>query len=78
MGYSERVYDTVIRSANSDDPGIRRDSKKSRMLINSLWDRWVKQFFPSLSKRSKWTKDTNTAIVGNVIVVVADQAPKYI
>uniref|UniRef100_A0A5S6Q3R2 Integrase catalytic domain-containing protein n=1 Tax=Trichuris muris TaxID=70415 RepID=A0A5S6Q3R2_TRIMR len=48
----------------------------AQLIVNRFWRRWLKEYLPTLQRRSKWTKDQANLEVGDVVVVVEPQLPR--
>ncbi|XP_055633135.1 uncharacterized protein LOC129773546 [Toxorhynchites rutilus septentrionalis] len=42
-------------------------------VLDRFWNRWVKEYLPTISRRTKWFSDTRPIKVGDLVVVVDDQ-----
>ncbi|CAL8125361.1 unnamed protein product [Orchesella dallaii] len=60
---------------DSDEFG-RKQWKIAQLLANQFWDRWTKEYLPELIRRQKWHARTEPVRVGDIVVVVDDQAPR--
>ncbi|XP_044753725.1 uncharacterized protein LOC123313086 [Coccinella septempunctata] len=56
---------------------IRKEWEKSRALTESFWNRWVKEYLPTLTKRSKWTNDQKPIEIGDIVLIVDDSMPRF-
>lgn len=45
---------------------------------NFFWSRWLKEYVPTLLARQKWTQRENPLKIGDVVLVVEDQAPRNV
>ncbi|XP_062712088.1 uncharacterized protein LOC134289722 [Aedes albopictus] len=48
---------------------LRNSYKRSQYLSDAVWDRWLKEYFPAVNKRSKWFCDTKPVKVGDLVYV---------
>lgn len=44
--------------------------KRSEYLANKMWERWLKEYLPSLNHRTKWFEDRKSLKVGDLVFVV--------
>ena len=59
-------YDVVSdREINS-----RKKYRQAQVLANSFWNRWLKEYLPTLIQRTKWTDEARNAAVGDLVLVV--------
>lgn len=49
---------------------LRSTYKRSQYLAKELWNRWCKEYFPTLNKRSKWYEDSRVIQVGDLVLVM--------
>lgn len=48
----------------------RQQWKKIQHYAKSLWDRWVKEYLPTLGKRSKWNSDIPPIQLGDIVMIM--------
>lgn len=61
---------------NDDDAIGRSKWKKAQRLADYFWTRWVKEYLPTLARRTKWNKPSKPISVGDLVIIVDDQAPR--
>ena len=44
--------------------------------MNVIWKRWLRVYLPELQKRSKWRSEKSASLVGDMILVMDDMAPR--
>ncbi|XP_058828874.1 uncharacterized protein LOC131688562 [Topomyia yanbarensis] len=49
---------------------LRNNYKRSQYLANRLWERWSKEYLPTLNHRPKWIEDRKPLQVGDLVFVV--------
>lgn len=69
--------DCSVPMMNPDSGSLRREWRKSSMLADSFWKRWVREYLPTLTKRTKWTKESKPIQVDDVVVLVDNTTPRY-
>lgn len=77
LGSSSGREDGSLVHLSPDNDCLRREWKKTQMLLDNFWKRWVRDYLPTLTKRSKWTKDQNPIKVDDVVIMVDDHSPRY-
>ncbi|CAG7832898.1 unnamed protein product [Allacma fusca] len=55
---------------------LRKQWKISQRLSDIFWQRWVKEYLPTLHKRQKWNIDSPPVKVGDVVIIADDQFPR--
>uniref|UniRef100_A0A182X1M1 Uncharacterized protein n=1 Tax=Anopheles quadriannulatus TaxID=34691 RepID=A0A182X1M1_ANOQN len=53
----------------------RQQFKVAQHNAKVFWDRWKKEYLPTLIKRNKWTNKAEPVKVGDVVVLTNDNAP---
>jgi hypothetical protein len=61
---------------NANDNTARKRWKQANYLSNVFWRRWIRQYLPTLQKRSKWTQTQENLHVGDVVMVQDDTVPR--
>ncbi|XP_055632538.1 uncharacterized protein LOC129773014 [Toxorhynchites rutilus septentrionalis] len=51
---------------------LRSSYKRTQVLAKKFWDRWCKEYFPTLNQRSRWYEDSRTLKVGDLVLVMDD------
>ncbi|XP_074657307.1 uncharacterized protein LOC141910513 [Tubulanus polymorphus] len=54
----------------------QRRWKQAQTLADHFWQRWRKEYVPTLIRRSKWTRQTRNLEIGDVVLVVDDRCPR--
>ena len=76
----------IQRPFNSLPPGQFGDQqpaslktwKNTQKLMNHIWRRLVKEYLPTLSRRSKWSNNNNRPLKVDIVCVLKDQTPRGI
>ncbi|XP_058817250.1 uncharacterized protein LOC131680552 [Topomyia yanbarensis] len=48
---------------------LRSGFKRSQYLADAIWDRWLKEYFPTINKRSKWLEEVKPVRVGDLVYI---------
>ena len=59
-----------------NDKMSRKRWRQSQALANHVWRRWLKEYLPTLIARKKWDKEMRNLAVDDVVLLVADDAPR--
>ena len=59
----------------SDSYGIRR-WRQAQYLADQFWKRWLKDYLPMLQLRQKWTQPRRNLMVGDLVLVLDENAPR--
>lgn len=49
---------------------LRNVYKRSQYLADKMWERWYKEYLPTINQRTKWFDDTKPLQVGDLVFVV--------
>lgn len=60
---------------NSNDL-LKKSWRYSQQLADQFWKRWVREYLPVLTKRTKWFDEQPDLIVGDIVVIVDESAPR--
>jgi len=55
------------------NPSPRKMWKQSQLLADHFWRRWVKEYLPSLTRRTKWHGETEPVKTGDMVIIVDEQ-----
>lgn len=53
-----------------DDLLLRKNWRKSQQLANHFWRRWVREYLPTLTRRTKWYNQVKPITKGDVVIIV--------
>ncbi|XP_065093220.1 uncharacterized protein LOC135713930 [Ochlerotatus camptorhynchus] len=64
-------------SDGSNDSGaaLRQNWRTSQILANQFWKRWVTDYLPEITRRTKWFAHTKPIAVGDIVVIVDFKLP---
>ncbi|XP_058816083.1 uncharacterized protein LOC131679388 [Topomyia yanbarensis] len=48
---------------------LRDQYKRSQQLADVLWQRWVKEYIPTINRRTKWYEDSEPIAVGDLVYI---------
>jgi transposase InsO family protein len=55
---------------------LRKQWKISQELANHFWTRWVREYAPTILRRTKWAEDGLSLEVGDVVIILDPKAPR--
>ena len=58
-------------SADDTTPTLKNTWRTSQVMANHFWERWLKEYLPDITRRSKWL-ETSPPLQLNDLVVVVD------
>ena len=59
-----------------DDVNHRKRWRRSQALANQFWKRWLTEYLPTLTIRSKWTSKTANVNVGDLVLMNETNTPR--
>ncbi|XP_055537878.1 uncharacterized protein LOC129725748 [Wyeomyia smithii] len=74
----------LLRSANgmrswvslNDEPVLRSNWKQSQFQADVFWKYWVRDYLPTITRRTKWFNPVSPIKVGDVVIVVDPRFPR--
>ena len=63
-------------AVDKKDYNIKVRWRRVQELIRHIWDRWLKEWLPTLRARSKWRKDSTDVQIDDIVIIVEDDAPR--
>lgn len=51
---------------------LRDTYKRSQYLADQMWQRWCKEYLPTINMRSKWVEDRRQVRIGDLVFIVND------
>ncbi|XP_058454825.1 uncharacterized protein LOC131432514 [Malaya genurostris] len=62
----------------SNDSGaiLRQNWRASQILANQFWRRWLSDYLPEITRRSKWFDHTRPITTGDVVVIADNKLPR--
>ncbi|XP_055623075.1 uncharacterized protein LOC129766532 [Toxorhynchites rutilus septentrionalis] len=70
-------------SKPSDDPildnsgsALLQNWRTSQIIANQFWRRWVTDYLPEITRRTKWFVHTKPIVIGDVVIIVDPQLPR--
>jgi hypothetical protein len=66
----------LIQETVKSDLYSRRRWRQVQYLADIFWKRWIKEYLPSIQLRQKWTKTERNIEVGDIVIVIDENAPR--
>ncbi|XP_078360400.1 uncharacterized protein LOC144644752 [Oculina patagonica] len=63
-------------SVDTEDFNPRKRWRRVQELVRHFWQRWLREWIPSLSARKKWHRDRPNLKVGDVVIVMSTETPR--
>lgn len=61
---------------SKEDIYARRRWRQVQYLADIFWNRWIREYLPLLQKRQKWLQPKRNFQVGDVVLIVDQNAPR--
>lgn len=68
LGNSSGAQDPLKAPADMA-AALRSSYQRSQLLSDAVWNRWLKEYFPTMNKRSKWLAESKPVQVGDLVYV---------
>ncbi|XP_062541184.1 uncharacterized protein LOC134209208 [Armigeres subalbatus] len=60
-----------------DNPTLLRNSwKHSQQLANVFWKQWIRNYLPTITRRTKWFSPAKPIAVGDLVIIVDPKLPR--
>ena len=56
---------------------LKQSWRHSQVLADKFWSRWVSEFLPTITKRTKWFEKAKPICVGDVVIIVDPNLPRH-
>jgi hypothetical protein len=56
--------------------GYRKSWRRTQLLADEFWRRWVKEYLPILQLRQKWFRPVKNFKVGDIVLIVDETSPR--
>lgn len=74
----------LLRNKPSLPPGLfdrqdlyaRRRWRQVQYMSEIFWKRWAREYLPQLQERQRWTRPSRNFLVGDIVLIVDDTAPR--
>ena len=61
---------------DQSDLCLRKNWRKSQALADMYWRRWMREYLPQLTRRSRWHHQTPSLKIGDIVIVADDKLPR--
>ena len=58
------------------DGDLRKRWRYAQTLADHFWRRWMREYLPAISRRSKWLNSTRNVEIGDVVIVADERHPR--
>lgn len=62
--------ENVVQLSGSND--FRKQWLVSQSIVDEFWKRWLREYLPTISQRSKWYKDVKSIRVNQLVLILDD------
>ncbi|XP_055633360.1 uncharacterized protein LOC129773740 [Toxorhynchites rutilus septentrionalis] len=64
---------TILDNSGS---ALLQNWRSSQIIANQFWRRWVTDYLPEITRRTKWFVHTKPIVIGDVVIIVDPQLPR--
>lgn len=61
---------------NDEKAILMKNWKKSEQISNHFWRRWVREYLPTLTRRTKWFDKVKPIGIGDVVIIIDEDMPR--
>uniref|UniRef100_A0A182W8E0 Integrase catalytic domain-containing protein n=1 Tax=Anopheles minimus TaxID=112268 RepID=A0A182W8E0_9DIPT len=65
-----------LSTLNETGPALKQNWHATQILANLFWKRWVSDYLPEITRRSKWFQEVKPIEVGDVVLIVDEKLPR--
>ncbi|XP_062534718.1 uncharacterized protein LOC134203901 [Armigeres subalbatus] len=55
---------------------LRRTWRMSQQLANKFWKRWLTDYLPEITRRTRWYENTKPITIGDIVIIVDPKFPR--
>lgn len=59
-----------------DGASLKKNWKIGQQMANMFWRRWVREYLPDLTRRTKWHEKVDPLKAGDVVVIIDENLPR--
>lgn len=63
-------------SFTDDEFSLRKQWRKSQRIADQFWKRWVSEYLPTLTRRTKWHTITKPIAIGSLVLIADGNMPR--
>ena len=67
---------TFVSSASPSDAYSTNRWRQIQHLANTFWERWLKEYLPTITLRSKWTTVKRNLSIGDIVLINDNFSPR--
>lgn len=61
---------------NDEKSVLAKNWRKSEQIANHFWRRWVQEYLPTLTRRTKWFNAVKPISIGDVVIIIDKDMPR--
>lgn len=55
---------------------LRKNWRKTQLLADNFWKRWLREYLPTITRRGKWFQRVKPIEVNDIVVIADDKLPR--
>ncbi|XP_062710489.1 uncharacterized protein LOC134288734 [Aedes albopictus] len=63
----------AVKTPTDDRMGLRSDWDQCQLLLDRFWTRWIREYLPTITRRTKWFEDVQPLSEGALVFIVNDK-----
>ncbi|XP_017476643.1 PREDICTED: uncharacterized protein LOC108366690 [Rhagoletis zephyria] len=76
LGTANTAQTPSINASEERTSALRKQWRIARQLRNRFWKRWIMEYLPTLTRRTKWCEKTKALEVGDVVFICDVNTPR--
>ncbi|XP_062557550.1 uncharacterized protein LOC134222414 [Armigeres subalbatus] len=67
-----------LTDLDDSSAALKQNWTKSQILANQFWRRWVTDYLPEITRRSKWFQHPEPVTVGDIVIITDPKLPRNV
>ncbi|XP_062709889.1 uncharacterized protein LOC134288601 [Aedes albopictus] len=63
----------MVKTPTDEGTGLRSDWDQCQLLLDRFWTRWIREYLPTITRRTKWFEDVKPITEGALVFIVNDK-----
>lgn len=76
LGSSRGLKEAPSRPTTEEAASLRCQWRRAQYLADLFWRRWVKEYLPTITRRTKWFEKTKPIEKGDIVLIVDAESPR--
>lgn len=63
----------TVKQPTDEGTGLRSNWDQCQLLLERFWTRWIREYLPTITRRTKWFDDVQPLTEGSLVLIVNDK-----